>query len=231
MNLGYIDFPHAISATMKMSKLFYYLQLLILAVFISSCGQDEEHSELFDFDLNNGISLESTNEFLQLSMSYVDTLYQWDTVHLNLNDGAAGDSLVTGCGNWNYEVNPTTTVELWFTDTWVEDGIYGFSSDVVANDFGIIIRKDLIFGPAYEFGNFIVENAMISQNTLARGFTNVSDSEPSKVANAYMKLEHWNTSDQMMRFVLELQNGDVVRGSYSGMFQPFRRIEYDSDCD
>ena len=216
---------------MKTSQLFYPFQLLIPFVFVASCGQDEEHSELFDFDLNDGISLESTNEFLQLPMAYVDTLYQWDTVHLNLNDGATGDSLITECGNWNYEENPMTTVEIWFTDTWVEDGIYEFSKDAVSNDFNIMIRKNLIFGPAYEFGSLIAENAMISQNTLARGFTNVSDSEPSKVANAYIQLEHWNTSDQMMRFVLELQNGDVVRGSYTGMFQPFRRIEYDSDCD
>lgn len=215
---------------MKISNYFYSYLLLILTLLIASCGRDEEHAQLFDFDLNNGLSLESTNEFLQLPMAYVDTLYEWDTVHLHFNDGTVGDSLLTECGNWSYQVNPTTTFEVWFTDTFVEDGIYEFSLDAGADDFSLIIRRDLIFGPVYQNG-FTIENAMVSQNTLARGFFNVIDSEPHQVTNAYIQLEHWNTSDQMMRIVLELQNEEIVRGSYSGMFQPFRRIEYDSDCD
>jgi hypothetical protein len=215
---------------MKISNYFYSYLLLILTLLIASCGRDEEHAQLFDFDLNNGLSLESTNEFLQLPMAYVDTLYEWDTVHLHFNDGTVGDSLLTACGNWSYEVNPTTTFEVWFTDTFVEDGTYEFSLDAGADDFSLIIRRDLIFGPVYQNG-FTLENAMVSQNTLARGFFNVIDSEPHQVTNAYIQLEHWNTSDQIMRIVLELQNEEIVRGSYSGMFQPFRRIEYDSDCD
>ena len=215
---------------MKISNYFYSYLLLILTLLIASCGRDEEHAQLFDFDLNNGLSLESTNEFLQLPMAYVDTLYEWDTVHLHFNDGTVGDSLLTECGNWSYQVNPTTTFEVWFTDTFVEDGIYEFSLDAGADDFSLIIRRDLIFGPVYQNG-FTIENAMVSQNTLARGFFNVIGSEPHQVTNAYIQLEHWNTSDQMMRIVLELQNEEIVRGSYSGMFQPFRRIEYDSDCD
>ena len=35
-------------------------------------------AQLFDFDLNNGLSLD-LNEFLQLPMAYVDTMYEWDT--------------------------------------------------------------------------------------------------------------------------------------------------------
>jgi hypothetical protein len=216
---------------MRTSNLFFSILLLILMLFIASCGRDEEHAQLFDFDLYNGLSLESTNEFLQLPMAYADTLYEWDTVYLHFNDGAVGDSLITECGNWSYEENPTSTVEVWFTDVLVEDGIYEYSSGAVANDFNFIIRKDLIFGPVYEYGNVIIENAMISQNTLARGFTNVNDLEPNQVTNAYIQIERWNTSDQMMRIVLVLQNECIVRASYSGMFQPFRRIEYDSDCD
>ncbi len=215
---------------MKISNYFYSYLLLILTLLIASCGRDEEHAQIFDFDLNNGLSLESTNEFLQLPMAYVDTLYEWDTVHLHFNDGTVGDSLLTECGNWSYQVNPTTTFEVWFTDTFVEDGIYEFSLDAGADDFSLIIRRDLIFGPVYQNG-FTIENAMVSQNTLARGFFNVIDSEPHQVTNAYIQLEHWNTLDQIMRIVLELQNEEIVRGSYSGMFQPFRRIEYDSDCD
>jgi hypothetical protein len=215
---------------MKTSNTFYTYLLLILTLLSASCGKDEERSDLFDFDLNNGLSLESTDEFLQLPMAYVDTLYEWDTVHLHFNDGAVGDSLLTECGNWSYQVNPTTTFEVWFTDTFVEDGIYEFSLDAGADDFSLIIRRDLIFGPVYQNG-FTIENAMVSQNTLTRGFFNVMDSEPHQVTNAYIQLEHWNTSDQIMRIVLELQNEEIVRGSYSGMFQPFRRIEYDSDCD
>lgn len=176
------------------------------------------------------MSLESTNEFLQLPMAYVDTMYEWDTVHLHFNDGTVGDSLLTECGNWSYEVNPTTTFEVWFTDTFVEDGIYEFSLDAGADDFSLIIRRDLIFGPVYQNG-FNIENAMVSQNIVARCFFNVIDSQPHQVTNAYIQLEHWNTSDQIMRIVLELQNEEIVQGSYSGMFQPFRRIEYDSDCD
>jgi len=176
------------------------------------------------------LSLEGTDEFLQLPMAYVDTLYEWDTVHLHFNDVAVGDSLITECGNWSYEENPTTTFEVWFTDTFVEDGIYEFSLGTGADDFSLIIRRDLIFGPVDQSG-FMIENAMMSQNIVARGFFNVIDSEPHQVTNAYIQLEHWNTPDQMMRIVLELQNEDVVRGSYRGMFQPFKRIEYDSDCD
>ena len=215
---------------MKIPNTFYTYLLLILTLLIASCGKDEERSDLFDFDLNNGLSLESTDEFLQLPMAYVDTLYEWDTVHLHFNDGAVDDSLITACGNWSYEENPTTTFEVWFTDTFDEDGIYEFSLGAGADDFSLIIRRDLIFGPVDQSG-FVIENAMMSQNIVARGFFNVIDSEPHQVTNAYILLEHWNTPDQMMRIVLELQNEDVVRGSYRGMFQPFKRIEYDSDCD
>ena len=197
---------------MKTANIFVTYLLLILTLLSASCGKDEERSDLFDFDLNNGLSLEGTDEFLQLPMAYVDTLYEWDTVHLHFNDGAVGDSLITECGNWSYEENPTTTFEVWFTDTFVEDGIYEFSLGTGADDFSLIIRRDLIFGPVDQSG-FVI------------------DSEPHQVTNAYIQLEHWNTPDQMMRIVLELQNEDVVRGSYRGMFQPFKRIEYDSDCD
>ncbi len=203
---------------------------MILTLLIASCGRDEEHAQLFDFDLNNGLSLEGTDEFLQLPMAYVDTLYEWDTVHLHFNDGTVGDSLLTECGCWSYEVNPTTTFEVWFTDTFVEDGIYEFSLDAGADDFSLIIRRDLIFGLVYQNG-FTIDNAMVSQNIVARCFFTVIDSQPHQVTNAYIQLEHWNTSDQIMRIVLELQNEEIVQGSYSGMFQPFRRIEYDSDCD
>ncbi len=215
---------------MKTANIFVTYLLLILTLLSASCGKDEERSDLFDFDLINGLSLEGTDEFLQLPMAYVDTLYEWDTVHLHFNDGAVGDSLITECGNWSYEENPTTTFEVWFTDTFVEDGIYEFSLGTGADDFSLIIRRDLIFGPVDQSG-FMIENAMMSQNIVARGFFSVIDSEPHQVTNAYIQLEHWNTPDQMMRIVLELQNEDVVRGSYRGMFQPFKRIEYDSDCD
>ena len=124
---------------MKTSNLFFSFLLLLLTLFIASCGRDKEHSQLFDFDLNNGLSLERTNEFLQLPMAYVDTLYEWDTVHLHFNDGTVGDSLITECGNWIYEENPTTTFEVWFTDSFVDDGIYDFSLDAGADDFSLII--------------------------------------------------------------------------------------------
>lgn len=215
---------------MKTANIFVTYLLLILTLLSASCGKDEERSDLFDFDLNNGLSLEGTDEFLQLPMAYVDTLYEWDTVHLHFNDGAVGDSLITECGNWSYEENPTTTFEVWFTDTFVEDGIYEFSLGTGADDFSLIIRRDLIFGPVDQSG-FMIENAMMSQNIVARGFFSVIDSEPHQVTNAYIQLEHWNTPDQMMRIVLALQNEEIVRGSYRGMFQPFKRIEYDSDCD
>ena len=124
---------------MKTSNLFFSFLLLLLTLFIASCGRDKEHSQLFDFDLNNGLSLERTNEFLQLPMAYVDTLYEWDTVHLHFNVGTVGDSLITECGNWIYEENPTTTFEVWFTDSFVDDGIYDFSLDAGADDFSLII--------------------------------------------------------------------------------------------
>ena len=130
-------------------------------------------------------------------------------LHLHFNDVAVGDSLITECGNWSYEENPTTTFEVWFTDTFVEDGIYEFSLGTGADDFSLIIRRDLIFGPVDQSG-FMIENAMMSQNIVARGFFNVIDSEPNQVTNAFIQLEHWNTPDQMMRIVLELQNEDVV---------------------
>ncbi len=211
---------------MHSSKFFYSFRLLIIIIFITSCGKQDERSELFEFDLNNGLSIESTNGFFQLTKAYVDTSFEWDTFHFNLNDGIISDSLITECGNWNYEVNPTTTLEIWFTDILVEDGIYEFSSDEVDNDFNIIIRHDLVFGP-----DFIVDNAMISHNVLARGFSNVIYSETNQVINGYIQLQQWNTSSQMMRCVLEMQNEDIIRGSYSGAFESFRRIEYDSDCD
>ena len=203
----------------------------VLVTSMGGCTREGGLDDVFDFDFNNGLSIESTGDVVQLPMAYIDTSYQWSSVHINLNDGAIGDSLLSMCGNWYYQVNPSATVEIWFSGESIGDGVYEFESEAGSNDFTIQIKNDLTFGPAFEFGSQVTENSILSQSVVAHGFTNISNGEPHEVTHASIKIEDFNSPGQTLRYVLELRNEDRIRGSFNGTMESFKRIEFDGDCD
>ena len=118
-----------------------------------------------------------------------------------------------------------------FPDALVEDGIYHFSSESSENDFQILIKRDLSFGPTFSGSFQLTENSLQNEVVVARGFTQSSSDKPFEVTHASIQIRDIRSQMSSIRFVLELANEECVRGSFQGAFEPFRRIEIEGDCD
>ncbi len=202
----------------------------LMGMVMLACNPNDSDTQMFDFDLVDEFAIQGDSATQVISRAYLDTEYQWTSVHVNLNDGVIGDSLVEGCSNWSYEVNPKSTVEIWFPDAFVEDGIYHFSNEAANNDFQILVRRDLEFGPTIVNGIQYTQNSIQNQSTVARGFASFQG-EPFDVTQASIQIENIRSQESSIRFVMELESGDCLRGSFDGIFEPFRRIIIDGDCD
>ena len=122
-------------------------------------------------------------------------------------------------------------MEIWFPDALVEDGIYHFYSESSENDFQILIKRDLSFGPTFSGSFQLTENSLQNEVVVARGLTQSSSDKPFEVTHASIQIRDIRSQISSIRFVLELANGECVRGSFQGAFEPFRRIEIEGDCD
>lgn len=207
------------------------LGLSLVGLFVQGCRPSDNLNEVFDLDLTDQIAIQSTNDTLGIAKAYLDTEFQWTSTHVNLNDGVVGDSLVTGCGNWNFVTNPSFMVEIWFPDAFVEDGVYHFSGAAGSNDFQILIKRDLSFGPTLISGYQVTENSIQNEEIVARGFTLSNSGQPHDVADASIQIENIRGQESSIRFVLELANEECIQGSFQGVFEPFSRIEVEGDCD
>ena len=203
---------------------------LLLVLTALGCGE-RIGNDIFDYDLANGFVSQGSDMSYGISKAYLDTEFQWTSVHVNLNDGVVGDSLVTSCGNWSYEVNPNSTVEIWFPDAFVEDGIYQFSDQSDDNDFQILIKRDLSFGPTFSGPFQLTENSLQNEAVVARGFTHFNTDQPFEVTQATIQIQDIRSQESSIRFALALANDDCIQGSFQGAFEPFRRIEIEGDCD
>ena len=215
---------------MKIDLTFLFLLLIILG----SCGKknsSEPDTYLFEFDLNNHFSIESTGEILETDKGYIDTSFEWVSAHIHLNDGLIGDTLFTTCGNWSYEENPTSTVEIWFPQGSIEDGIYEFSKTASVNDFEIVIKRNLILGPSFELGNQVSVNSIQNQELIAQGYTGFNNGSSYQVTQAFIKIDNAQSAASMIRYVIETENGELIKGSYSGNLEHFKRIHSEGDCD
>ena len=96
------------------------VRIAVIAIFSLGCSREDDSNQIFDFDVANEFAVQDTTISYAISKAYLDTEFQWTSAHVNLNDGVVGDSLVTSCGNWSYQVNPQSTVEIWFPDALVE---------------------------------------------------------------------------------------------------------------
>jgi hypothetical protein len=208
--------------------------LFLLMLLMGSCGKNnssDPDAYFFEFDFNNHFSLESTGEMLQTDKGYIDTAFEWVSAHIHLSDGSIGDTLLTSCGNWFYEENPTSTVEIWFPQGTIEDGIYEFSKTESVNDFQIVIKRNLSFGPSFELGNQVSINSIQNQDLIAQGYTGFNNGNSYDVTQAFIKIENTNSSASMIRYVIQTENGEMIRGSYSGNLEHFKRIQSEGDCD
>ena len=203
----------------------------VIALFSLGCNGENDSNGLFDFDVSNEFVTQGSDVSYGITRAYLDTEFQWTSVHMNLNDGVVGDSLVTSCGNWSYEVNPNSTVEIWFPDAFVDDGIYHFSDQGDDNDFQILIKRDLSFGPTFSGSFQLTENSLQQQVVMARGFTEFDTDQPFEVTQATIQILNIRSEESTIRFVLELANEYCITGSFQGAFEPFRRIEIEGDCD
>ena len=220
-----------ISKRSAFSKSKFALVLSLADLFVQCCRPSDNLNEVFDFDLTDQIAIQGTSDTLDIAKAYLDTEFQWTSTHVNLNDGVVGDSLVTSCGNWNFEINPTSMVEIWFPDAFVEDGVYHFSGVASSNDFQILIKQDLSFGPTFISGYQVTENSIQNEEIVARGFTLSNSGQPYDVAHASVQIENIRSQESSIRFVLELANEECIQGSFQGVFEPFSRIEVEGDCD
>jgi len=204
----------------------------LLAASVTGCRQSSDCAhELLEVALDNQLEIQNSGELLELSNAYIDKEFQWTSVHINLNDGLVGDSLVSSCSNWSYLENPNSTVEIYFPDAFVEDGCYHFSRSSVENDFQIVIKNNLTFGPTFELGNLVTENALMGQEIVARGFSHGSGDEPFDVVTASIQIDNIQSQASSIHFALELADESCIRGSFTGILEAFRRIEVDGDCD
>ena len=209
----------------RLDPCFFLLVLTTLG-----CGE-RGGNDIFDLDVANEFVTQGSDMSHGISRAYLDTEFQWTSVHVNLNDGVVGDSLVTSCGNWSYEVNPNSTVEIWFPDAFIDDGIYHFSNQADDNDFQILIKRDLSFGPTFSGPFQLTENSLQNETFVARGFNHFSTDQPFEVTRATIQIRDIRCQESSIRFALELANDDCIQGSFRGAFEPFRRIEIEGDCD
>lgn len=209
----------------RLEACFFFVVLTTLG-----CGE-RSGNDIFDLDVANEFVTSGSDMSNEISKAYLDTDFRWTSVHVNLNDGVVGDSLVTSCGNWSYEVNPNSTVEIWFPDAFVEDGIYHFSDQSDDNDFQILIKRDLSFGATYSGPFQLTENSLKDEVVVARGFTQSNTNQPFEVTQATIQIRDIRSQESSIRFALELANDGCIQGSFQGAFEPFRRVEVEGDCD
>lgn len=206
--------------------------LFIVILIVLSCSKDRTDDGYvfeFDFDLENHFLIENSNELLETDKGYIDTNYQWVSTLIHLNDGVILDSLTSTCGYWNYKENPSSVVKIWFPQKFIQDGTYQYSRTANINDFWITIQKNIIFSPVYQFGFMSNSNGISYSEDIA--YCSYETGDPYSVEHAEIKIDYANSSSSIIRYVLETTNGEIIKGSYSGNLENFRRINLEGDCD
>ena len=206
--------------------------LFTVTLLFLSCSKDRTDDVYvfeFDFNLENHFLIENSNELLETDKGYIDTNYELVSTLIHLNDGVILDSLTSSCGNWNYKENPSSVVKIWFPQKFIQDGTYQYSRTANINDFWITIQKNMTFGPVYQFGLMTNSNAMLSSEDIA--YCSYVNNDPYTIEYAEIKINYTNSSSSIIRYALETTNGEIIKGSYSGNLENFKRINFEGDCD
>ena len=213
---------------------YLFFSFVFIVSFVSCRKNINDNSYLLNFSINNAFILNHSDTFLLTngynSDSAENYLFQ-PSSNIFLNDGQIGDTLLISCGNWSYLQNPTATVEIWFPQGSIEDGIYEFSKTASVNDFEIVIKRNLILGPSFELGNQVSVNSIQNQELIAQGYTGFNNGSSYQVKQAFIKIDNAQSAASMIRYVIETENGELIKGSYSGNLEHFKRIHSEGDCD
>ena len=204
----------------------YLIVLITPLIFSCSKKNPENNSFLFEFD--NHYFIEGSNEFVETNKGYIDTIFQRISTFIHLNNGEIMDTLVYSCGNWNYTVNPSSTVKIWFPKS-IKNGIYRYSRAANINDFEINIRRNISFGPIYQFGLISYPNSILNSDDLANSSSSIGSH--NLVDYAVIKIQNLNEENSILRYIVSTSNGEIIKGSYRGDLENFRYLIYEGDCD
>lgn len=223
---------------MKKHHVFPFLLPIFafLSILSTGCSKDDTSDSSyrfeFDFDFNNHYSIEGTGELVETNRAYIDTNYEWANNFIHLIDGKIGDTLRLGCwGNWSgYIENPGASVKIWFPQTDLADGVYQYARTEDVNDFTIYIEKNMEWGEYLNsWGTFEGSNTILNSDIVASSLNTNNNS--ALVEYAEIKLEHVNTPNPKVRYVIETVSGELIKGSYNGSLERFKLWTPEVDCD
>ena len=72
-------------------------------------------------------------------------------------------------------------------------------------------------------------NTILNSDTEASSFNNGNNLVV--VEYAEIKIEHINTTNSELRYVIETVSGDLIKGSYNGSLERFKLWTPEIDCD
>ena len=208
------------------------LIFIFLSILILSCNKGfNNNSYLLNFNLNNAYVINNSDTILIVNGYTSDSIYNSVPAlssNIFLNDGIIGDTLTISCGNWSYLQNPNTTVEIWFPNDVIIDGIYNYDNNNLTNDFFIQIKNNIIFdsisGTSY--------NTISSYKPIAMshsiGFTH---NDSLAVQTAVIQVKNSAAENSEVRYHVETLNGDLIKGCYIGNLENFKYKYTECDCD
>ena len=59
----------------------------LMGMVMLACNPNDSDTQMFDFDLVDEFAIQGDSVTQVISRAYLDTEYQWTSVHVNLNDG------------------------------------------------------------------------------------------------------------------------------------------------
>jgi hypothetical protein len=200
--------------------------LLLFLMLISGCRKTHSPNYLlFDFDLNNSYTIESTFDTTLTNKGLLTYSTLTPSASIWLIDGEVTDTLTTCCGAWNYVTNPSSKVKIWFPNSTINDGIYEYHTDSLTNDFYIDIMNDMKFQP-----NVLGDTVFLNEWTLV-SISRPNSQNPNQVIDAKLKIENSSTENTTVKFIVNTAIGETIKGSYNGNLKEFTFISCDGDCD
>ena len=214
----------------------------ILITFTFSCRKKDtlENSlsnspsyHLFNFDYNNSYIVQSNQDTVTTENGFYQNLFAPSmfqpaepSASIWLSDGEINDTLRTCCGSYNYNINPTTLVRIWFPNPLLTDGIYEYNFDSVANDFYINVHNEMEFSNCWGATD---TTCLISDTILAN--SNGTTPSYNKVNDAIIKIENLNSNNASVKFIIHTIGGEEIKGSYLGSLKDFLFVDCYADCD
>ena len=210
-------------------KKLYFLSVLIILFFVSCKKNSDNNSILLNFTLDNCYVINNSDTVLTNNAYNLDTILFgniYETGSLVLTDGVIGDTLRVGCSNWNYILNPTNTVDIWFPSSILADGIYNYSKESSTNDFEVRIKNNIVFD----------STAWNRYNTIASyvGYSSINDfhtADPNEVLSAVLEIKNLENQYIEVKYHISTITKTSIKGCYLGSLEKYKFYHPESDCD